>query len=141
MKHNIPLIAVSIGLAACSSVNSHAVAKDVHPDNICIIRNPDVIVTDFVPAIQTRLQHYGINSRLVETADKSQCPYTLEYTVKRSWSLKTYISWAKLKLYKDGQAIADAEYKPLAKGAFMVNKWQSTETIMNPVVDSLLGKK
>ena len=78
MKHSISLIAVSIWLAACSSVNSHAVAKDVHPDNVCIIKNPDVIVTDFVPTIQTRLQHYGINSRLVETADKSQCPYTLE---------------------------------------------------------------
>lgn len=128
-------------ISACTSVQVAPINKAKVNDiqQICIVENPKVVVDDFVPVIQKRLQYHGITSRLVE--NEQGCEYTLHYSAKRSWDFKAYLSWAELNLYHDKKIIAQAEYKLVGGGGLSLMKWQSVEIKMNPVVDELLGKK
>lgn len=109
---------------------------------ICIVNNPKVLVTDFVPVVQQRLQHHGIVSRVVEGSEASACAYQLHYSAKRSWDFTPYMSWAELKLYQNEVLIANAEYKLVGKGGLSLTKWlrKSVETKMTPVIDQLFAE-
>ena len=141
MKHLLPLAAAMALLTACTSVNVHPVANDLQLKEVCIVNNTAVIVPGFVTVLQNRFRHHGIETRMVEATDKDQCSYYLEYSARQSWDVTPYLSWAELKLYSGGGLLADAEYKLIGKGGLSLTKWQSAETKMTPVIDSLLGKK
>lgn len=132
------LIGVIVVVTACTSVQVRPAST--HTKNIrhiCIQNNPAVTVGDFVPVVQKRLQYHGISSSII---NKGTCEFELQYSARRSWDTVTYLSWAELKLYKNGTLIGDAEYKLKGKGGLSLLKWQSVETKMNPVIDALLGK-
>ena len=61
MKRNVVCIAGVLAVSACTSVQVNAVAENqvnaIH--QICIVNNPKVLVKDFVPVVQSRLQHHG----------------------------------------------------------------------------------
>lgn len=141
MKKLFLIGSLSLVLSACTSVQVAPVAKTElgHIQQVCIVDNPKVIIDDFVPVIQKRLQYHGIASRIVK--DEQSCEYALHYSAKRSWDFKTYLSWAELKLYQGQKVVAQAEYKLVGGGGLSLMKWQSVETKMTPVVDELLGKK
>ena len=137
------MAAGSLTVSACTSVQVNAVAEQqVNAiQQICIVNNPKVLVTDFVPVVQKRLQHHGIVSRVVEGSEASACAYQLHYSAKRSWDFTPYMSWAELKLYQNELLIANAEYKLVGKGGLSLTKWQSVETKMTPVIDQLFVKR
>ncbi|WP_368492220.1 hypothetical protein [Neisseria sp.] len=84
-------------------------------DNICIVENPDVVVSDFVPVLEKRLNHHGIATRVVKER-KEDCRYFLEYSAKQSWDMVRYLSWAELKIYERQNLVGSAEYKLRGKG-------------------------
>ena len=143
MNKTVFVVAGGLAVSACISVQVNAVAE--HQVNviqqICIVNNPKVLVTDFVPVVQKHLQHHGIVSRVVEGSEAEKCAYQLHYSAKRSWDFTPYMSWAELKLYQNEVLIANAEYKLLDKGGLSVTKWQSVETKMTPVIDQLFAKR
>ena len=102
MKNKVFMVSGLLVLSACTSVQVNAVAE--HQVNviqqICIVNNPKVLVKDFVPVVQKRLQHHGIVSRVVEGSEAEKCEYQLHYSAKRSWDFTPYMSWAELKLYQ-----------------------------------------
>ncbi|TCB80605.1 Sbal_3080 family lipoprotein [Acinetobacter sp. ANC 4173] len=130
-------------LQACTSVQVKPIASnDVHAINeICIALNPAVTINDFVPVIEKRIQYYGVKTRVLNADEARKCTHQLQYSARRSWDGITYLSWAELKIYKNGQPIGEAEYKLKGKGGLSLMKWQSVETKMNPVVDKLLARK
>lgn len=138
---SLSIIALAF-LSGCTSIQVLPVVreefKNIH--EICIIRNPIVIVSDFVPVVESRLMQYGIKTRKVEEHNVDSCTYTLRYSAKRSWDIVTYLSWARLNLYKKDKEIASAEYSLVGKGGLALTKYQSVETKMNPVIDQLLGR-
>ena len=144
MKNKVFLVSGLLVLSACTSVQVNAVAENqvnaVH--QICIVNNPKVLVKDFVPVVQSRLQHHGIVSRVVEGSEAEKaCTHQLHYSAKRSWDFTPYMSWAELKLYQSDVLIANAEYKLVGKGGLSLIKWQSVETKMTPVIDQLFAKR
>ena len=143
MNKTVLIVAGGLTLSACTSVQVNAVAEQqVNAiQQICIVNNPKVLVTDFVPVVQKRLQHHGIVSRVVEGREASACAYQLHYSAKRSWDFTPYMSWAELKLYQNEVLIANAEYKLVGKGGLSLTKWQSVETKMTPVIDQLFVKR
>ena len=143
MNKTVFVVAGGLAVSACTSVQVNAVAEQqVNAiQQICIVNNPKVLVTDFVPVVQQRLQHHGIVSRVVEGSEASACAYQLHYSAKRSWDFTPYMSWAELKLYQNEVLIANAEYKLVGKGGLSLTKWQSVETKMTPVIDQLFVKR
>ena len=143
MNKTVFVVAGGLAVSACTSVQVNAVAEQqVNAiQQICIVNNPKVLVTDFVPVVQKRLQHHGIVSRVVEGSEAAACTYQLHYSAKRSWDFTPYMSWAELKLYQNEVLIANAEYKLVGKGGLSLTKWQSVETKMTPVIDQLFAKR
>ena len=143
MNKTVFVVAGGLAVSACTSVQVNAVAEQqVNAiQQICIVNNPKVLVTDFVPVVQQRLQHHGIVSRVVEGSEASACAYQLHYSAKRSWDFTPYMSWAELKLYQNEVLIANAEYKLVGKGGLSLTKWQSVEAKMTPVIDQLFAKR
>ena len=143
MNKTVFVVAGGLAVSACTSVQVNAVAEQqVNAiQQICIVNNPKVLVTDFVPVVQQRLQHHGIMSRVVEGSEVAACAYQLHYSAKRSWDFTPYMSWAELKLYQNEVLIANAEYKLVGKGGLSLTKWQSVETNMTPVIDQLFAKR
>ena len=143
MNKTVFVVAGGLAVSACTSVQVNAVAEQqVNAiQQICIVNNPKVLVTDFVPVVQQRLQHHGIVSRVVEGSEVAACAYQLHYSAKRSWDFTPYMSWAELKLYQNEVLIANAEYKLVGKGGLSLTKWQSVETKMTPVIDQLFVKR
>lgn len=128
-------------LQACTSVQVKPIsANHVNAINeICISSNPAVTIDNFVPVIEKRIQYHGIKTRVLTAAESRKCQYELQYSAKRSWDGVTYLSWAELRIYNNGQPLGDAEYKLKGKGGLSLTKWQSVETKMNPVVDQLFA--
>ena len=79
MNKTILIVAGGLTVSACTSVQVNAVAEQqVNAiQQICIVNNPKVLVTDFVPVVQQRLQHHGIVSRVVEGSEAAACAYQL----------------------------------------------------------------
>ncbi|MEN3968246.1 Sbal_3080 family lipoprotein [Acinetobacter sp. BWR-L5] len=143
MKKIILTSVVFLGLQACTSVQVKPIAaSDVNAINeICIALNPAVTIDDFVPVVEKRIKHHGVKTRVLSSDEARKCTHQLQYSARRSWDGVTYLSWAELKIYKNGQPIGDAEYKLKGKGGLSLMKWQSVETKMNPVVDELFAGK
>lgn len=142
MKKIFAISSLALLTTACTSVQVAPVSKAELPNiqQVCIVNNPKVIIDDFLPVIQQRLQHHNIHSRVVNQANEQGCHYTLHYSAKRSWDFTPYLSWAEVKLQQGQTVVAQAEYSLKGKGGLSLNKWQSVETKMTPVIDQLLGK-
>jgi len=126
-------------LAGCTSVQVNNVDTSQHDiDQVCIQKNPKVIVSDFLGVLQQGLMRHGIQSSVHDAPLPAHCSYRLEYTAERGWDLAPYLDHAEIYLYRDGGLIGSANYRH--SGGFGLNKWASTATKMNPVIDQLLGK-
>lgn len=143
MKKILLSSVVLLSLQACTSVQVKPISSsDVNSINeICIVLNPAVTIDDFVPVIEKRIQHHGVKTRVLSANEARKCANQLQYSARRSWDGVTYLSWAELKIYKNGQPVGDAEYKLKGKGGLSLMKWKSVESKMNPVVDELFAGK
>lgn len=133
------LLLVLLAASGCTSVNVKPVAKSAALQQVCIINNPKVIVSDFIPVLRDGFSRHGIATSIVEQSQSNTCDVTLTYTALRSWDFKPYLSHAELRLWRAGNQIGSAIYHLKGGGGFALNKWASTKTKMDPVVDQLLG--
>ena len=62
----------------------------------------------------------------------------MDYTALRTWDVVTYLSYAKLTLMKDSKVVSDAEFRLKGNGGFALNKWRSTDTKIDELVDELM---
>ena len=124
-------------IAGCTSIDVKPVANDDRISNVCIVENPKVVVSDFVPVLRDGLNRHGIASTVVSEAEAKSCEVTLTYTASRGWDLKPYLDDAQLRLWKNGMQIGSADYHH--SGGFALTKFASTKTKMDPVIDQLLG--
>jgi hypothetical protein len=99
----------ALALSACSSS-----IKQVNPvttlevKRICIIENPRVIF-DFVGAYRKALEERGIQVQVLpDTATLKACPLTSKYTANLRWDLVTYLSYAEISVYSEGQPVGRA---------------------------------
>lgn len=138
--------------ARLSLVTAPGTASDtvVHmrqlPTSVCIEYNPQVQVSDIVPALQMALREHRVESRVYESPDGLvQCPVWLRYTAQLDWDLppfsddyKAYISTASLTLRStSGTLLSSSHYRidsPVGR-----SKWASTRDKLTPIVSALLG--
>ena len=133
------LLALSLLIAGCTTTTVVPVAHEPL-SMICIVRNSDVNVDDFVQVVQARFAYHGIRTRLFDgQPSASTCPYTLEYTADRWWDFKPYMVDATLTVKKGNEIIASGHFHIRAHGGLAVTKWEGTEAKLNPVIDEMLA--
>jgi hypothetical protein len=132
---------ICISLSACTSIQVKNTdgfqAKNLK--QICIIHNPKVIIDGFENAMIQSFKRYNIQAQVYpENSKPAFCEVTMTYTALRTWDVVTYLSYAQFNLYKDNQPVSEANFHLKGKGGFALNKWRSTETKVNELVDELL---
>lgn len=125
-------------LGGCTTVNVRKVDATRHMLKlVCIEENPKVAVNDFMSVLENGFQRHGINTIVYQVKAPDRCEYTVWYTAFRKWDLAPFLSLAELRLRHGDEVIASAMYKH--SGGLALNKWASTETKLNPVIDELLS--
>lgn len=134
---------LSFGLVGCTSIQINN-TTGFNPDSIkqvCIVHNPKVIIRDFDKLVEKSFARYNIDSKTVKNNDDlSLCQTTLNYTALRSWDFAPYMVSAQFNLLQNGRQVSEASFKLKGNGGLALNKWRSTETKINELVDELLGK-
>jgi hypothetical protein len=106
---------------------------------VCIQENPKVQVSDFVTVVRDGLNRHNIASEVFSGQMPASCEYVLTYTALRAWDFTPYLRHAEIRIEKAGRQVAYGEYHLKGKGGLALNKWASTRTKLDPVIDRLLG--
>ncbi len=134
---------LGFGLAGCTSIQINN-TTGFNPDSIkqvCIVHNPKVLIRDFDRLVEKSFARYNIDSKTVKNNDDlSLCQTTLNYTALRSWDFAPYMVSAQFNLLQNGRQVSEASFRLKGNGGLALNKWRSTETKINELVDELLGK-
>lgn len=125
-------------LSACTTVNVRKVDAAEYPMQlVCIEENPKVAVGDLLFVLENGFARHNIRSLIYRDKAPDRCEYTLWYTAFRGWDLAPFLRNAELRLRRGDETIASATYNH--SGGLGLNKWASTETKLNPVIDELLA--
>ena len=125
-------------LASCTTVEVQPVDTTAHViKKVTVLVNNDVAVKDFISVLEKRILFHGMTCYVSRDNDDKGKGYVLTYTARRSWDHILFLNYAELNLSYNGELIAHAVYK--MPNAIHVNKFDSTETKMNPVIDELFG--
>lgn len=132
-------IAALLAASACTTVEVSPVPKQGYPiEAICIERNPDVVVEDFLQVLERAFARHHIATRVVDAPAPVDCPYTLWYSARRRWDFRPVLGYAELRVRYHGETIGTASW--LARPSLSPLKWRSTEAKIGPVVDALLAQ-
>lgn len=109
----ITSISILIILSGCS-ISTTIKPVETQVSNLCIMRNPKVLMDGFLPELKTQIEQHNINTIIVDEFSKPKCTNKLEYTANWGWDLAMYLTYAELSVYEDttliGQAIYDARW-------------------------------
>lgn len=134
----IPAMALVAGvLAGCTSIDVRPVAAGAALDQVCIVKNEEVLVDDFLTVLRDGLDRHGVATSVVQPSQADTCETTLTYTAARGWDLTPYLDEAELRLWRDGRQIGAADYRH--RGGFALTKYAGTKKKMDPVIDQLLA--
>ena len=143
MKKIIFGLIVGLSLVGCTSIQVNN-ASGFNPDSVkqvCIVNNPKVIIKDFDNIVERSFARYGIKSKIIkESDDTSLCQTVLHYTALRSWDFAPYMVSAQFNLLQNGRQVSESSFRLKGNGGLALNKWRSTETKINELVDQLLNK-
>lgn len=132
----VPTISAAL-LAGCANVtNGYRFQKFQRPKAVCVIENPRVTYKASVEHLLDALNRRGIQPFFVKTpqACPKHVPYTLDYTVRRSWDYMTYIGSIALTLRRGGEIVATANYNA---GELTFTKWGRSAQRMDATVERL----
>lgn len=141
MKKLLALGAITIALTGCTSIQVNNAtgfnAKSIK--QVCVVDNPKVIIRDFNQIIERSFARHGISARTFKDSDDlSVCQTTLNYTALRSWDFAPYMVSAQFNLLQNGRQVSEASFRLKGNGGLALNKWRSTETKVNELVDELI---
>lgn len=144
MKKLLAVGVLGLSITGCTSIQVKN-SEGFQPQSvkqICVINNPKVIIAGFDDSIVRSFARYNINARIYpENSKPALCETTMNYTALRTWDVVTYMSYAKFTLMKEGRIVSEAEFRLKGKGGFALNKWRSTDTKIDELVDQLVGPK
>jgi hypothetical protein len=126
-------------LSGCTSVEIKRVDADRHPlTAVCIKQNPRVVISEFLGVVEDGFRRHGIETEVFEGDPPLHCEYVLTYAaIQGSDLLISFLTHAELRLQQGDEIVGTATYDH--SGGFAVNKFRSTASKMNPVVDALLA--
>ena len=140
MKKFLTCFGIVICLSGCAGPNIkiQPVPEQENIESICIIYNPKVAVEGFESDIASNLMTLNIKSRRVLSANQ-QCPYTLDYSARKSWDFGTYIGSMDFMVSKDNELIGVAKYKQ--GNNLNLGKWGRARNTMQEIFRELFNKE
>ena len=140
MKTNIILATTALFLSGCTITQQVEQANISSDAEICIIEN-DAVRKGFLPELQNVLHEKDINHVVVDRnyANKN-CEWTLTYTAHWSWDLALYMSYADIKVFKNGKLDGEAVYDSTRGGANM-SKFIDAEPKIRELVEELMQRE
>jgi len=137
LRASVALFVAVAGLLACTTVEVSPVPARGFPiAQLCIERNPDVVVEDLLDVIVQGVTRHGIEPRVVDAPVPAECDYTLWYTGRRRWDIRPVLGYVELRVRYRGETIGTASY--VLRPSLSLFKWRSTEAKLGPVLDELL---
>jgi hypothetical protein len=113
---------VMLAIAAACALVGCAISQEVNPvpmeatswSEVCIIKDPDV-KEGFLNEYVSTLERLGYQVRILPSdSELTACPITSTYMARWSWdwfwTAGVYMSYAQIKVYRDGHEIGDATY-------------------------------
>jgi hypothetical protein len=139
LQVTVLLLSTVFLIYGCTTINVKKVDRASAPIALlCIEENPKVAVSDLLSFLESSFQRHGIKTAVYrEHSVPATCEYSLWYTAFRGWDLAPYLKSAELRIRRGPETVAIASYRHA--GGFGLNKWQSTETKLSPVIDELLA--
>jgi hypothetical protein len=140
--HKQSLLALVVLLAGCATtITQTATPVALSPNEtheLCVIENPDVFGA-FLPAMREALVARGVRVKVLPaTAQSNACALTATYVAYRSWDMQTYMSKARVDVYRDGKRVGEAIYDaPKAGMAITTRIFESTESKVETMVAQL----
>ena len=132
------ILALVVMHAGCTSISVKPLDVALDVRSVCIKENPKVIVRDFIDVLCDGFDRHGIKSRLFSDNPPVGCEYIVTYNALQTWDLSPYLSEAVIRIERNGEQIARADYHLVGKGGLSLTKWQGTKTKIDPVIDELL---
>lgn len=126
-------------LSGCANVTSGSLHAPLNewPSEICIIENPKVKISAALPAMQEAFARRNIKTEVCSNVQDCKSPWRLEYVMRRSWDVTTYLGSGQMTLRKDGRIVSTSSYEA---GDFSFNKWGKTDERIDGMVAKLLGE-
>lgn len=129
---------LTIGIVGCTTIDVRKVDATTHSFNlVCIEENAEVLVSDLLSVIEDGFQRHHIKTTIYRDKAPEICRYTLWYTAFRGWDLAPFVRRVELRLRFQDVIIASATYDH--SGGLALNKWASTKSKIDPVIDELLS--
>jgi hypothetical protein len=126
-------------IVGCTAIQVEPLAKsDLPTPQVCIERNPRVLVEDFVDVMRAGFSRHGIASEVYDTIPADGCEVVVTYTARQTWDLVRYLAKAEIWMKRQGRQVAHAEYHLRGGGGYALTKYEGTSKKMRPVFDRLL---
>jgi hypothetical protein len=140
MKTIFLIATTALFLFGCTITQQVEQANISNDAEICIIEN-DAVREGFLPELQNVLHEKGINHVVVDWnyANKN-CEWTLTYTARWSWDLAMYMSYAEIKVFKNGELDGEAIYDSTGGGA-NTSKFIDAEPKIRELVEELMQRE
>jgi len=139
MVRRLAVFALTIFAWGCTTVTVRPVDRSAELKHVCIQENSKVWVKDFLPVLRDGFERHGISSEVFQDVAPDHCEFFVTYTALQTWDVATYMTHAEVRLNRMGQPIAYGEFHLKGGGGFALNKWRSTRSKMDPVIDELLA--
>jgi hypothetical protein len=139
MNKPILLIAMMLLFSGCS-ISQHVEQADISNDaEVCIIEN-DAVREGFLSEFEKVLREKGIKYVVTDRGYANQnCEWSVTYVARWSWDLALYMSYAEIKVYKNGVLDGEAVYDS-RRGSANMGKFINAEPKIRELVDQLMQR-
>jgi hypothetical protein len=140
MKKIVFLSIAGAFLGGCAISQNVDQAHIPNAAKLCVIEN-DRVREGFLPELLGVLDEKGINYVVTDKhVARNGCEWTLTYTARWSWDITIYMSYAEIKVFRngilDGKAIYDS-----TSGSFNMNKFIDSEPKIRELVEELMQRE
>jgi hypothetical protein len=116
-----PLLAAATAalLSGCAIQQKVTPVADVDGREACIVEN-DAVRPGFVQELRSALSNKGFDVRLLRSGTAlDSCRMTLTYSARWSWDLALYMSYAEIRVFRQGAPAGEAVYDSTGGSANM----------------------
>jgi len=140
MKKIVFLSIAGAFLGGCAISQNVDQAHIPNAAKLCVIEN-DRVREGFLPELLGVLDEKGISYVVTDKhVARSGCEWTLTYTARWSWDITIYMSYAEIRVFRngilDGKAIYDS-----TSGSFNMNKFIDSEPKIRELVEELMQRE
>jgi len=136
---------LSLLLGAALLVTGCSIQQSVEPSSVssgnelCIVENA-AVREGFIAELKSSLNTNGVRYKILpENSPITACEWTATYIARWSWDVTIYMSYAEIKVFRNGALDGSALYDSTRGGANM-SKFIDAETKIRELVDQLLQK-